>query len=102
MKKDVHEMLEEYDFSQAEQGQIVSSNPNTTQIMIRIETEILDWLREQVNTAGGGSYQLLINQVLREHIQNQPQSLETTLRRVIREELQLVNVNHTTYEPKAA
>jgi hypothetical protein len=36
--------------------------------------------------AGGGNYQTLINNALRRHIENQKESLEETLRRVIREE----------------
>ena len=37
---------------------------------------------------GGGNYQTLINEALREHIERQSGAdLETTLRRVLREEL---------------
>jgi uncharacterized protein (DUF4415 family) len=35
---------------------------------IRLDTEILEWFREQAHAAGGGNYQTLINQALREHI----------------------------------
>jgi len=49
---------------------------------------ILSWFRSQVHAAGGGNYQTLINQVLREYIQQQTsEPLEDTLRRVLREEL---------------
>jgi hypothetical protein len=37
---------------------------------------------------GGGNYQALINEALREYVQNRDQLLEETLRKVIREELQ--------------
>ena len=84
-----NEMLEEYDFSQAKRGPVVPPSPNTTQITIRIDTDILNWFREQVNARGGGSYQTLINQALHEYIQNQRGDWEATLRRVIREELHL-------------
>lgn len=87
-----NEILEEYDFSQAKRGPVVPPSPNTTQITIRIDTDILNWFREQVNIGGGGSYQTLINQALREYTQNQRGDWEATLRRVIREELQLANV----------
>jgi hypothetical protein len=40
-----------------------------------------------VHAAGGGSYQNLINAALREHITARKETLETTLRRVLREEL---------------
>ncbi len=59
-----------------------------TRITIRIDDDILDWFREQVNAAGGGNYQTVINHVLREYIESKGVvSLERTLRRVIREEL---------------
>jgi uncharacterized protein (DUF4415 family) len=87
MKKGHSEMREEYDFSQAKRGAIVPPSPNKTRITIRIDTDILNWFREQVNAKGGGNYQTLINQALHEYIANQQESWEVTLRRVIREEL---------------
>lgn len=92
MKAKENEMLEEYDFSQAKRGPVVPLAPDTTQITIRIDTDILNWFREQVNARGGGSYQTLMNQALRGYLQNQQSDWEATLRRVIREELQLANV----------
>ena len=64
-------MREEYDFSQAKRGAVVPPSPNKTRITIRIDTDILNWFREQVNANGGGSYQTLINRALREYIENQ-------------------------------
>lgn len=58
-----------------------------TPITIRLDDEILDWFRDQVERAGGGNYQTVINEVLRQHIQGVREPLEKTLRRVIREEL---------------
>ena len=84
---DEFEMKEEYDFSQAKSGPIVPPQANSTQITIRVDNKILDWLREQVQANGGGSYQWLINQILQQHIQSQ-QDWELSIRRVIREELQ--------------
>jgi hypothetical protein len=40
-----------------------------------------------VEAAGGGNYQTLINQALREYLNQQQQPLEDLLRRVVREEL---------------
>jgi hypothetical protein len=48
---------------------------------------VLDWFRDQVAKAGGGNYQTMINQALREHVDERREPLEKTLRRVIREEL---------------
>ncbi len=88
------EIKEEYDMSQAKRGAIVPPNPNQTAITIRIDTDILDWLREKVNKTGGGNYQTIINKALREYIQSDKELSigESTLRRVIREELQVVGL----------
>lgn len=60
---------------------------------VRIDTDVLNWFRQQVHEAGGGNYQTLINEALREHIERQSGSdLETTLRRVLREELTAANL----------
>ena len=48
------------------------------------------WFREQVHSAGGGNYQTLINEALRQHIQAIRQPLEETLRKVVREELERI------------
>ena len=58
-----------------------------TRITIRLDADIVSWFKEQVNQAQGGSYQTLINEALRKHIEDQREPLEVTLRRVIREEL---------------
>ncbi len=91
MEAESYEMRKEYDFSQAKRGAIVPTPPNKTRITIRIDTDILNWFRETVNARGGGSYQALINQALREYIENQENDWEAALRRVIREELQLAS-----------
>ena len=82
---------EEFDFSHAKQGAVISPSPNKTRITIRLDTDVLNWFRAQVHTAGGGNYQTLINEALRYHIQAQDDALERTLRKVIREELQTLS-----------
>lgn len=77
----------EYDFEGAEQGAVAGSASGKTRITIRIDTDVLDWFRQQVHESGGGNYQTLINAALREHVQCRDQTLETVLRKVIREEL---------------
>jgi hypothetical protein len=59
-----------------------------TRITIRLDNEVIDWFRSQVEARGGGSYQAMINSALKEHIEHGGESLEGLLRRVIREELQ--------------
>jgi uncharacterized protein (DUF4415 family) len=80
----------EYNFDKAEQGAVVKSTPGKTRITIRIDTDILNWFRNQVHEAGGGNYQTLINEALREYVRYQDRTLENTLRKVIREELQVI------------
>ncbi len=82
-------MTKEYDFSNGKRGAIDPIPPGKTRITIRLDNDVIDWFRNQVELAGGGNYQSLINQVLREHIQNRQMPLEETLRRVIREELSI-------------
>ena len=91
MNDETVDMRKEYDFSQAQRGPIVPPKSNKTRITIRIDTDILDWFRQQVNDRGGGSYQAMMNQALRAYIENQENDWETVLRRVVREELQLVS-----------
>jgi uncharacterized protein (DUF4415 family) len=80
-------MKREYDFSKARRGAVVPVPKGKTRITIRLDDEILGWFREQVERAGGGSYQSMINEVLRQHMLHAREPLEKTLRRVIREEL---------------
>ena len=75
------------DFSAGKRGAVVPVPKGKTRITIRIDDDVLDWFRRQVNAAGGGNYQTMINNALREHIANGSMPLEKTLRRVIREEL---------------
>ncbi len=78
----------EYNFDKARRGAVVEVPPNKTRITIRVDTDLLNWFRDQVHKAGGGNYQTLINEALRDYVQHRDARLETTLRRVIREELQ--------------
>lgn len=80
-------MKKRYDFSKGRRGPVIPPAPNKTRITIRLDTDILAWFRNQVNRAGGGNYQSLINEALRGHLQRETAPLEDTLRRVIREEL---------------
>jgi uncharacterized protein (DUF4415 family) len=77
----------EYDFKKAKRGAVVPVTKGKTRITIRIDDEILAWFREQVGRAGGGNYQSLMNEALSQYIRDAKEPLETTLRRVIREEL---------------
>jgi uncharacterized protein (DUF4415 family) len=80
-------MKKEYDFSTGKRGAVVTLPPGKTRITIRLDDDILAWFHAQVHAAGGGNYQTLINDALREYARQRNEPLEETLRRVIREEL---------------
>ena len=80
-------MRKEYDFSKGKRGPVVRVPRGKTRITIRLDYDILQWFWGQVDKAGGGNYQRLINDALRQHIERSLEPLESTLRRVIREEL---------------
>ena len=80
-------MKKEYDFQKGKRGPVIQSPKGKTRITIRIDHDILEWFRKRVHDAGGGNYQTLINMALREYINSKRESLEDTLRHVIREEL---------------
>lgn len=80
-------MKKQYDFRKARRGAVLEAPPGKTRITIRIDDDVLDWFREQAHRAGGGSYQTMINAALRRTMEERIESVEDTLRRVIREEL---------------
>jgi uncharacterized protein (DUF4415 family) len=80
-------MKKEYDFSKGKRGAVVPVSKGKTRITIRVDDDILEWFRNEVDAAGGGNYQTLINQALREYITHQQEPIEVILRRVVREEL---------------
>jgi len=80
-------MRKEYDFTHGTRGPVVRPGPGKTRITIRLDNDVLAWFKSQVHQAGGGSYQTLINEALRKHVQRKPERIETTLRRIMREEL---------------
>jgi uncharacterized protein (DUF4415 family) len=80
-------MKKEYDFKNGKRGAIEKNATGKTRITIRIDNEVLDWFREDVEKAGGGNYQTRINEALHEYMVLQREPLEDTIRRVLREEL---------------
>ena len=80
-------MKGEYDFTGAKRGAVDPLPAGKTRVTIRLDNEVLAWFRDQVERAGGGNYQTLLNGVLRSYVEGQREPLEETLRRVLREEL---------------
>lgn len=80
-------MKAEYDFSQGKRGAIDPLPPDKTRVTLALDTDILAWFQHEVDVAGGGNYQSLMNAVLKEYIIARQDAFEETLRRIIREEL---------------
>jgi Arc/MetJ family transcription regulator len=80
-------MRKQYDFSTERRGPIVPATTKKTRITIRIDDDLLDWFRQQVEAAGGGNYQTMVNEALRAYVEGQRESLEVVVRRVVKEEL---------------
>lgn len=89
-------MKKSYDFGKAKRGAVLPTPHGKTRITIRIDDDVLEWFRKRAHEAGGGNYQTMLNQALREYVETQREPLEETLRRVLREVLP------TTDAPKRA
>ena len=85
MRKVVAEQYRDIDFSRARRGAVVKPEPGKTKISIRLDNTVIEFFRAAVDRAGGGNYQTLINQALREHIHRR--STLDAIRQVVREEL---------------
>ena len=75
------------DFSQGKRGSVITADNNKTRITIRLDRDLVDHFKQMVNEAGGGNYRTLINNALREYVENDQDKLEPRLRKIIREEL---------------
>ena len=84
------EMKEEDDFSAAKRGPVVEAKSGKTRITIRLDNKILDYFRKMAHEAGGGSYQAMINDALKEYIESAGKTEDKIIkavRKTIREEL---------------
>ena len=75
------------DFSKACRGAVVPTSGKKERITIRLDRDVLDWFRSKVETQGGGNYQTMLNDALRAYTEQQSQSVEKLLRRLVREEI---------------
>jgi uncharacterized protein (DUF4415 family) len=106
MKRVAAEPRRPIDFSLAKRGAIAKTHPGKTKISIRLDNEVLEHFRAQVDEAGGGNYQSLINDALRSFIRHGSlvdttrdvlkEELESTLRRVLREEAAVYDISGRT------
>jgi uncharacterized protein (DUF4415 family) len=68
MKKAAAEPYRDIDFSRAKRGAVTKAESGKTRISIRLDNEAVKYFRDQLDKAGGGNYQTLINDALLEHI----------------------------------
>jgi len=61
-------MKSKYDFSKGKRGPVSLVPRGKTRITIRLDKDLIDWFRSQVEAAGGGNYQTLINSALRDYV----------------------------------
>jgi len=80
-------MKANYDFSKARRGAVVPPSGKKVRITIRLDRDVLDWFRSKVDAQGGGNYQTMLNDALRAYTEQQSQSVEKLLRRIVREEI---------------
>jgi uncharacterized protein (DUF4415 family) len=85
MKKVTAEPHREIDFSGAKRGPVISAEPGKTKISIRIDNAVIEHFRAQVERAGAGNYQTLMNDALLAYIQQK--NVIDAVRLVVREEL---------------
>jgi len=85
MKKIAAEPYRDIDFTDAKRGAVIPLEPGKTKISIRLDHKVIDYFREQVERAGMGNYQTLINDALVTFIQQR--SMIEAVRQVVREEL---------------
>ena len=79
-------MKDEYDFSEGKRGAVVPIPPGKTRVTIRLDDDVLEWFRAQVEAAGRGNYQTLINRVLHDYVAR-ARELHGSLEHSLREEL---------------
>ena len=85
MKKVAAEPYREIDFSSAKRGPVIPAEPGKTKISIRIDNAVIEHFRAQVERAGTGNYQTLMNDALLAFIQQR--NVIVAVRLVVREEL---------------
>lgn len=72
-------MKKEYDFSKGKRGAVIQDSSGQTVVKLRLDDDIINWLREQVHAMGGGDYQNLVNDALREYMNGKQKKSEKGL-----------------------
>src|SRR5437868_2802900 len=61
--------MKNYDFSKGKRGAVLPIPAGKQRITIRLVRDILDYFLDQVERAGGGNYQTVINHAFRDYIE---------------------------------
>ncbi|MDX8396843.1 MAG: BrnA antitoxin family protein [Mariprofundaceae bacterium] len=61
-------MNKEYDFSDAKQGALSPLPSTKKRITIRLDADVVEHFKQQAENIGGGNYQSLLNEALKDHI----------------------------------
>jgi uncharacterized protein (DUF4415 family) len=83
-----NEMLGEYDFSKGKRGSVIP-HKGKTRITIFIDSDILDWFKDEAEREGRG-YQTAINQALRNYIKQDRRPIQDIVREAVRKELRVL------------
>lgn len=75
------------EFKNAKRGPVVPPDPSKVRITIRLDPEVIDYFKSVVTEAGGGNYQTLMNNVLRDYVDGEEKGLDRKIRKIVREEL---------------
>lgn len=92
MKRVAAEPYRDIDFSKAKRGPVIPAEPGKSKISIRIDNSVIEYFRAQVERAGSGNYQTLMNDALVAFIQQR--SVIDAVRQVVREELSTPRAKH--------
>ena len=96
MKKPAAKKRRDIDFSRAKRGAVVKPEPGKTKISLRLDNTVIEHFRSLVDEAGGGNYETLINDALREHVHRH--STLDVVRQVVREELASYGADRSTHQ----
>lgn len=92
-------MQDNYDLTGASQGALHSIKPHETDIILRLDSEVVEWFAKKVEQAGSGDYAALINQALHEFITYHDQNkLENLIRSIVREEMKTSQKKSKTHQ----
>ena len=83
-----YEVPKGYDFSKGKRGAVIPQK-GKTRITIFIDTDILEWFRDQAEREGRG-YQTEINQALRDCIKQDRRPIQDIVKEAVRKELRVL------------